>query len=113
MSSTEGKNIKEAKTSTPNPDVYGVVGVCGVVGNMLARMLIDHNCKVQGTDINGKDNCEYIYTLQDYNLPLYLSEHPEAFFKNSTFIVPPPSLGEDSELCKKIKNYGLRYFNCR
>jgi UDP-N-acetylmuramate--alanine ligase len=107
MSSTEGKNIKEAKASNPNPDVYGVVGVCGVVGNMLARMLIDHNCKVLGTDINGKDNCEYIYTLRDYNLPLYLSEHPEAFFKNSTFIVPPPSLGEDSELCKKIKNYGL------
>jgi UDP-N-acetylmuramate--alanine ligase len=105
MNSTEGDNIKETKTPT-HSDVYGVVGVCGVVGNLLARMLIDHDCKVLGTDMRRKENCEYIYTLNNYNITLYLSEHPESFFKNSTFIVPPPSLSQDSELFEKIKKYG-------
>ena len=108
MSSTEGE--KDTVTSNPNSDVYGVIGVCGVVGNLLARMLMDHDCKVMGTDINGNDNCEYIYTLHNYDLPLYLSNHPESFFNNSTFIVPPPSLSEGSELCEKIKNYGKDIF---
>ena len=37
-----------------NSDVYGVVGICGVVGNMLVRMLVDKQCHVMGTDMMKK-----------------------------------------------------------
>jgi UDP-N-acetylmuramate--alanine ligase len=93
------------RNSEKDSEIYGVVGICGVVGNLIARMLMDNNCHVMGTDMQDKPQCQYLYTLEDYNLPIYLQEHPESFFENSTYIIPPPSLGEDSFLFKKIHDY--------
>jgi UDP-N-acetylmuramate--alanine ligase len=89
-----------------NPDVYGVIGICGIVSNLIARMLMDRGYQVIGTDMHNKGNCDYLYTLNDYKLPLFLSNHPESFFKESTHIVIPPSIMETNNLFKKIKNYG-------
>ncbi len=88
-----------------NPKVYGVIGICGIVSNLVARVLIDNGHDVIGTDLHKKDECDYIYTLTDYKIPLYLSEHPESFFNKSTYIVTPPSLMETSDFFKKIKSY--------
>ncbi|MGB7969891.1 MAG: Mur ligase family protein [Methanobacterium sp.] len=89
-----------------NLEVYGVIGICGVVSNLVARVLMDHGHQVIGTDLHKKDECDYLYTLNDYNLLLYLSEHPESFFYESNYIVTPPSLMETSNFFKKIKVYG-------
>ena len=89
-----------------NPEVYGVIGICGIVSNLIARMLIDHGYHVIGTDLHQKKECDYLYTLSNYKIPLYLSEHPKSFFNESSFIVTPPSLMETSDFFKKIKKYG-------
>ena len=72
-----------------NPEIYGVIGICGMVSNLIARMLMDHGYPVIGTDLHKKEECDYLYTLTDYKIPLYLSEHPESFFNRSTYIVTP------------------------
>lgn len=91
------------ETAEEHPEIYGVVGVCGIVGNLTARVLLDRKCKVMGTDMNNADECTYLYTLDDYDLPVYLNGHPDSFFKNSTYIIPPPSLSENSALMNKIR----------
>lgn len=82
---------------------YGVIGVCGVVGNLVARVLMDHGQDVICTDLLDSDNCPFLYTLTEYNTPIYLSNHPESFFTSSDYIIPPPSLSKNSELFEKIK----------
>jgi UDP-N-acetylmuramate--alanine ligase len=89
-----------------NLEVYGVIGICGVVSNLIARVLMDHGYPVIGTDLHKKEECDYFYTLTDYKIPLYLSEHPESFFNESIYIVTPPSLMETSDFFKKINRYG-------
>jgi UDP-N-acetylmuramate--alanine ligase len=88
-----------------NPEVYGVIGICGVVSNLIARLLMDRGYHVIGTDLHKKEECDYLYTLTNYKIPLYLSEHPESFFNESTCIVTPPSLMETSDFFKQIKRY--------
>ena len=83
--------------------VFGVIGVCGIVGNLVARVLMDNWYKVVGTDIKEENNCEFRYTLKDYHSPLYFGGHPESFFAKSNFIIPPPSLPEDSKFFKTLK----------
>ncbi|HEX7467673.1 MAG TPA: Mur ligase family protein [Methanobacterium sp.] len=99
------KNIN--KTEYINPNVCGVIGICGVVSNLIARMLMDHGYQVIGTDMHAEEECDYLYTLNDYEIPLYLADHPESFFKKSTCIITPPSLMEKSDLFKKIKDNKL------
>ena len=61
MTSTNLDNSKERQKQDSN--VYGVIGICGVVGNLIARMLMDHKCHVIGTDMHGCEECQYLYTL--------------------------------------------------
>ncbi len=82
--------------------IYGVIGVCGIVGNLIARVLLDHGLKVIGTDYKSAAQCEFQYTFENYNLPLYLAGHPENFFEESDYIIPPPSLSKKSDIYKKI-----------
>jgi len=89
---------------------YGVVGVCGVVGNLIARVLMDHGFNVTGTDIKPEEECRFRYTLEPYikkyNPPIYFSDYPESFLTKSDYIIPPPSLSKTSKLFKKIKESG-------
>lgn len=91
--------IAESESSN---DIYGVIGVCGVVGNLVARVLMDQGLKVTGTDIQSEKECHFKYTLHDYNLLLYFGGHPESFFNESDYIIPPPSLNRSSDLFKRI-----------
>src|SRR5690606_36385535 len=63
---------------------------------------MDHQHNVICTDLQDSDNCPFLYTLAEYNPPLYLSDHPESFFTSSDYIIPPPSLSKTSKLFKKI-----------
>jgi UDP-N-acetylmuramate--alanine ligase len=92
------------KIPSTEMETYGVIGICGVVGNLVARVLMDHGQKVMGTDIHSAKNCPFLYTLKDYNSQIYLNEHPEIFFNSSTYIIPPPSLPKTSNLFQKIKD---------
>lgn len=87
--------------------VYGVVGICGVVGNLVSRMLMDKKLSVIGTDMSKADECQFLYTLKNYDFPKFLENHPESFFNKADIIIPPPSLGEDSELFKKISEHDI------
>lgn len=98
----------KAFATKEQPEIYGVIGICGVVGNLTVRVLLDRKCSVMGTDINRKDDCVYLYTLDGYDLPIYLNEHPDSFFNRSTYIVPPPSLSESSELMNRIKEEDVK-----
>jgi UDP-N-acetylmuramate--alanine ligase len=89
-------------------NVFGVIGVCGVVGNLVARALTDNGFKVLGTDAQDDINCKFKYTLDDYNFPLFLGGHPNSFFARSDYIIPPPSLPEDSALRQKLEDYKIR-----
>lgn len=96
-------NESEAKPEKKRPHIYGVVGICGIVGNLTARVLLDRECEVIGTDVHNAEECTYLYTLDKYDLPLFLNEHPDSFFKNSTYIIPPPSLSGNSAIMEKIR----------
>lgn len=104
-------NIK--KTIENDSNVYGVVGVCGIVGNLIVRMLMDHKLNVLGSDIHGKKDCKYLYTLNNYNIPLYLTGQNETFLNKLDYIIPPPSLNKDSELYKKIADYNINILDIK
>ena len=94
-------------TDTHGTDTYGVIGICGVVGNLVARVLMDHRFNVICTDTKSKKECPFKYTLKEYiknyNPTIYFSGNPEPFLKKSNYIIPPPSLSKSSELFKRIK----------
>lgn len=95
------------RNSSKNQDtVFGVIGVCGIVGNLAARVLMDHGCLVMGSDLLSPEECHYLYTLEDYDIPLHLSGHPEEFFIGSDYLVPPPSLPLDSDTFQKLESSG-------
>lgn len=85
-------------------DVFGVIGVCGVVGNMVVRVLSDNGFKVAGTDSKAEGECNFKYTLNNYSIPLYLGGHPEIFYNTSDYIITPPSLPVESILHKELKD---------
>ncbi|HMK53992.1 MAG TPA: Mur ligase family protein [Methanobacteriaceae archaeon] len=85
-----------------NPPIFGVIGICGIVGNLAARVLLDHGFQVIGSDLHSNEHCQHLYTLDDYNIQLYLSDHPQEFFKSSTYLIPPPSLSKNSDTFLKI-----------
>ncbi|MDD3753682.1 MAG: Mur ligase family protein [Methanobacterium sp.] len=91
------ENIPKKKSET-----YGVIGICGVVGNLAARVLMDHDYNVICTDLHDSENCPFLYTLKEYDTPISLSAHPESFFASSNYILPPPSLSKTSELFQRI-----------
>ncbi|MFA0832754.1 MAG: Mur ligase family protein [Methanobacterium formicicum] len=105
MSTDMDKHSSEVeKIPQKRMETYGVIGVCGVVGNLAARVLMDHGHHVICTDIHSSNNCPFLYTLNDYNTQIYLNEHPEAFFKSSDYIIPPPSLKKTSKLFHRIED---------
>ncbi|NYB51354.1 MAG: Mur ligase [Methanobacteriaceae archaeon] len=105
MSANIDKHSLEAeKVPQKKIETYGVIGICGVVGNLAARVLMDHNHHVICTDHQDSNNCPFLYTLHGYNTTIYLNNHPESFFKSSDYIIPPPSLPKTSELFQMILN---------
>jgi UDP-N-acetylmuramate--alanine ligase len=89
----------------PTEEIYGVIGICGIVGNLTARVLMDHGHTVIGNDLRNPDDCKFLYTLNGYETHIFFSGHPESFFKSSSYIIPPPSLPRESDLFQKIMKY--------
>ena len=102
----KNKSLTITKTvASQKEEIYGVIGICGIVGNLIARVLMDHGFTVIGNDIRNPDDCQFLYTLNGYKTHIFFSGHPESFFKSSTYLIPPPSLSRDSQLCQKIMKY--------
>ena len=81
---------------------FGVIGVCGANGNLIARILKQRGYNVIGTDLAFKKDCRFAKALEGYDIDVFYGKTPEAFFKKSDYIIPPASLPKDSELLKNI-----------
>ena len=82
---------------------YGVIGVCGANGNLIARILKQRGFNVIGTDLAFKKDCNFAKALEGYDIEVYYGKTPETFFKKSDYIIPPASLSKDSEILKNCE----------
>ena len=81
---------------------FGVIGVCGANGNLIARILEERGYNVIGTDLSSAEKCRFSKSLEGYDMELYYGETPDEFFEKSDYIVPPASLSKKSAIFKKI-----------
>lgn len=101
MSDEELKGLNlEGKT-------FGVIGVCGVVGNLVARIIMDNGYEVIGTDISSKEDCRFYSSFDDYDIEIFFGGHPDEFFKQIDFIVPPPSMSDDAKVLSTAKEFDI------
>ena len=82
---------------------FGVIGVCGVVGNLVARILMDRGYNVVGTDISSKEDCRFSSSFEGYDIEIFYGGHPEEFFEKIDFIVPPPSMPKTAKVLELAK----------
>lgn len=82
---------------------FGVIGVCGANGNLIARILKQRGYDVIGTDLSFKKDCRFAKALEGYGIEIFYGQTPEAFFKKSDYIIPPASLSKDSEILKNCE----------
>ena len=73
---------------------FGVIGVCGANGNLIARLLKERGYDVMGTDLTPEDKCRFSKALEGYDIDLYYGETPDEFFERADYIVPPASLSK-------------------
>ena len=92
--------MKEVKSMTKK--TFGVIGVCGANGNLIARILEERGYDVIGTDLSSAEKCRFSKSLEGYDMELYYGETPDEFFEKSDYIVPPASLSKKSAIFKKI-----------
>lgn len=79
---------------------FGVIGVCGANGNLVARILKQRGYNVIGTDLAFKKDCKFAKALEGYDIEVFYGKTPESFFKKADYIIPPASLSKDSEILK-------------
>ena len=89
--------------------VFGVIGVCGINGNLISRILMDHGYKVIANDMVNPEDCRFKSALKDYpDMEIYYGGVPESFFEKSDYIVLPMALIESkSMLYQKVKKYNI------
>ena len=80
---------------------YGVVGVCGANGNLIARILKQRGYNVVGSDLVFKKDCRFAKSLEGYDIEVFYGKTPDSFFEKIDCIIPPASLSKDSEIFKK------------
>jgi len=88
------KNMYKNKT-------FGVIGVCGANGNLIARVLKQRGYDVIGTDLAFKKDCRFAKSLEGYDIDVYYGSTPETFFERADYIIPPLSLPEDVPILKE------------
>ncbi|WP_458404446.1 Mur ligase family protein [Methanobrevibacter sp.] len=81
---------------------FGVIGVCGANGNLIARILKQRGYDVIGTDLSFKKDCRFAQALEGYDIEVFYGQTPDKFFKKADYIIPPASLSKDSEVLKNI-----------
>ena len=82
---------------------FGVIGVCGANGNLIARVLKQRGYNVIGTDLTFKKDCRFAKALEGYDIDVFYGKTPESFFKKADYIIPPASLPKDSEILKNCE----------
>ena len=92
--------MKEVKNMTKK--TFGIIGVCGANGNLIARILKERGYDVMGTDLSPIEKCRFSKSLEGYDIELFYGETPDEFFQNADYIVPPASLSKKSAIFKKI-----------
>ncbi len=94
-----------------NPDAtIGVVGVCGINGNLIARILAEHGYKVIVNDIVSKEKCRFRDALKGYSFyEEYYGHLPDEFFEKIDYIVLPLALVENnSEIYQKALKENIK-----
>ena len=86
---------------------FGVIGVCGVVGNLVARILMDRGFDVVGTDISSKEDCRFYSSFEGYDIEIFFGGHPDEFFEKIDFIVPPPSMPKTAKVLELANEKGI------
>ena len=81
---------------------FGVIGICGANGNLIARILKERGYNVIGTDLLQKRDCRFASALEGYDIDVFYGRTPDAFFNRCDYIIPPASLPKDSEMYKRI-----------
>ena len=79
-----------------------VIGGCGTVGSLMARVLKDNGADVTVSDLS--TDSPQIDTLKEEGIKLNLGEHDENILKNADAVVVAPSLLKNSKLIGKIKS---------
>jgi len=89
--------------------IIGVVGVCGINGNLIARILVDHGYKVIVNDVVTKEECRFKQAISDYNFEEeYYGTLPESFFEKIDYIVLPLALIENnSKIYQKSTEHNI------
>jgi UDP-N-acetylmuramate-alanine ligase len=78
-----------------------VIGGCGTVGSLMARILKDKGAEVTVSDLS--TDSPQIKILKKEGIPLNLGEHDENLLKNADIIAIAPSLINNQKLMEKIK----------
>lgn len=92
--------MKEVKSMIKK--TFGVIGVCGANGNLIARLLKERGYDVIGTDLAPAEECRFSKSFEGYDIELYYGETPDEFFEKADYIVPPASLSKKSAIFQKI-----------
>ena len=89
--------------------VFGVIGVCGINGNLIARILSDNGYKVIANDTLSKKDCKYSSALKDYpDIKVYHGDIPESFYEQVDYVILPMALIKSkSSLYQKITSLDI------
>jgi UDP-N-acetylmuramate--alanine ligase len=79
-----------------------VIGGCGTVGSLMARVLNDNGADVTVSDLS--TSSPQIKLLKKEGIKLNLGTHDEKLLKNADIIAVAPSLLKNHKLLEKIKN---------
>lgn len=99
---------EELKNLSLEDKTFGVIGVCGVVGNLVARILMDNGLKVVGTDISSREDCRFYSSFDDYDIEIFFGGHPDEFFNKIDFIIPPPSMNDNVKVLSIARDNGIQ-----
>lgn len=108
LSSLSDDKLEEISSSLNSDSVFGVIGVCGIVGNLVARVLSDKGFKVLGTDMTSKENCKFKNSFNEYDIEIFYGGHPDEFFKDLDYIFTPPSLPKTAKVFDIIKENNIQ-----
>ncbi len=86
-----------------------VIGVCGPVCNLVARVLAERDYHVIASDVKDEEECELLEPLLDYaNIEIVLGGHPPELFQRADAVVLPPSLDEGAPPYRMAERHGCR-----
>jgi UDP-N-acetylmuramate--alanine ligase len=89
--------------------VFGVVGVCGINGNLIARILSDHGYKVIANDTQSSKDCKFLSALKEYpDIKIYHGDIPESFYDEIDYVILPMALIKSkSSLYQKFESLSI------